>query len=918
MGPTRPEPASYVPDTKYPVPILRTRLHRPQVARDVVLRDALLERLEDGRRLPLTLVSAPAGYGKSTLVSRWLERSAAPGAWLAVDEEDADLRSFLCYLIAAVRTVYADACGETLGLLRAPDLPSPRVLAAQLINDLDDLGEELLLVLDDYHRLRESAVHDVLNDVLAHPPRGLHLVIVGRRDPPLKHRSLRAGRLMNEFRVQDLQLTESETSAFFERALGRRIEPEAVARVHRVTEGWPVGLRLTALVLRHHPDAGQVTEGIAGDPVQLQEYLLEEILTHQPPGMRACLEATSILDRFCAPLCEAVCQAIRGVEELLPSGKEFVQELQTSGLLTVALDERGQWYRFHHLFQDLLRHELKERASADDVAALHRAAARWLETEGLLEEALHHLLEIGEPGEAGGLIVRRRHPYVEGEQWSRIHHWLSLLSAQIVDADPDLLILQARSCDKRGHLNEMGESLDRAEALLESRESLDPDDSRRLGEVLAFRCLLRYHQARGEDALTDAEQALALLPEEAGSERANVMMTLCAAQQMVGRVQQGLEMLYDALQRDATKAPTYHGRLLQTLAFMQWMDADLQGLVRTARTMGEVGREHSLPETTTMAHYFQGAALYHLNELESAAAALRPVADDPHGPSFFMHLMSVEASALIHEAGGRSEVARRLVDALSEHLLRAGNTTYLPHVQALQAALDLRQDRVASAVRWAHAFETGQTTAGYHFSVPETTVARIWLQEGTPDALAKAEALLARLYAFFESTHNIRFRTEVLALQALVHEAKGDRKDADARLEEAIRLALPGGWLRLFADLGPPLVPVLNRVSVDPEGLKYVGRILTAFQAIESTDTPTRGARAASTGRRMLLDPLTERELEVLGLLAERLTNKEIAARLYIAPATVRRHTENIYSKLGVHGRREAVAKAQGLGMLPV
>ena len=315
----------------------------------------MYDRLDEGGQQSLTLVSAPAGYGKSTLVSHWLKTSEGPSAWLSFDETDGDIRTFLSYVVAAVQTVFSEACAETQVQLEALALPPLPVLVGCLGNDLDELEECLVLALDDYHYISEPAVHELVNQLLQHPPGSLQLVLISRHDPPLSLGALRAHGSVTEIRMRDLMFTLAETATFLEQTSGHTVSSPALARLQESTEGWVTGLRLAFLALKHHSDTDAFLLQFGGDARTVQEYLVEEILSQQLPAVRDCLCQTSILNRFCAPLCRAVCmaQCDKGGESLC--GISFIQLLEQGGMLCVNLDERGEWYRYHHLFQELLQ-----------------------------------------------------------------------------------------------------------------------------------------------------------------------------------------------------------------------------------------------------------------------------------------------------------------------------------------------------------------------------------------------------------------------------------------------------------------------------------------------------------------------------------------------------------------------------------
>jgi LuxR family maltose regulon positive regulatory protein len=374
-----------------PFTLLRTKLHKPQISPDLVPRPRLVERLRRGLDRKLTLISAPAGFGKTTLACMWLQDCARPAAWLSLDENDSDLRVFLSYFVAAVQTVFPDACPTTLGVLRAPHLPPLDHMAITLVNEINDLPEPVILVLDDYHAIQDEAVHELVATLIGNLPRHAHLVLASRVDPPWPLALLRAGRQMMELRADDLRFTLDEAQAFLERVVGVDLTSEAVATLEGRTEGWIAALRLAALSMRGETDHAAFVQSFKGTHRDLTDYLTTEVLSQQSQPIQDFLLRTSILDRFCAPLCDAILDDRRStIDEEPPSplSQAILDELDQANLFLVPLDYERRWYRYHHLFQDLLRRRLQAQLNAEELASLHSRASAWLRDNGLIEEAL--------------------------------------------------------------------------------------------------------------------------------------------------------------------------------------------------------------------------------------------------------------------------------------------------------------------------------------------------------------------------------------------------------------------------------------------------------------------------------------------------------------------------------------------------
>jgi ATP/maltotriose-dependent transcriptional regulator MalT/ActR/RegA family two-component response regulator len=413
--------------------ILQTKLHRPALPVDLVPRTQALERLESGRTLPLTLVSAPAGYGKSVLIASWLDRTASASAWLSLDHDDGDLRQFATYVVAAVRGLFPEACEESLGLTKAPGRPPVATLAATLSNELGALKRPLILVLDDYHHIKvDSPVNELLQQVVTRPPGNLHVVVVTRRDPPIPLSLLRSRGQLNEIRMRDLRFAADETRALLDASAGFRLTDEALARMDEQLEGWVAGLCLVALSVRKEQDPNAVLERLQGGVQHAQQYLIHEVIAAQPRQMQSWMLKSGILNRFCGPLCAAVC-AEPGEAVTLTDGDIFVRTLCAENLFVIPLDAAGEWHRYHQLFQELLAAELQRTLSREEIAALHRRASEWFESRDLPDEAIGHALAAGDAERAADIVERHAEAVIQDGRAYVAARWLRQLPPSVVE-----------------------------------------------------------------------------------------------------------------------------------------------------------------------------------------------------------------------------------------------------------------------------------------------------------------------------------------------------------------------------------------------------------------------------------------------------------------------------------------------------
>ncbi len=893
--------------------LLQTKLHQPRVTADLVHRPRLQGALDDGLDHPLILVAAPAGFGKSTLVSAWLETCELPHAWISLDETDNDLGVFLAYLVSAIQTILPDALPETQALLTGISLPVVAVVAQSLLNDLDRLGHDFILALDDYHLIHEKPIHDLLGLLLQHPPQGMHLVIITRLEPPLPLSVLRARHQLAEIRGQDLRFSRAEIAAFVEHALKVSLSDKALAMLAEKTEGWVAGLRLTMLTLRESDDVGSHITGLHAENRYVLDYLMSEVLAQLPPAMRRFLLKTSILDQVCRPLSEALI----GPKDPECQPQAFLVWLQQANMFTVALDTRGEWYRYHHLFQALLRDQLTRQASAEEIAALHTRASAWYARQGLLEKALQHALLGNDTPSAVRLLAEQRHDLMNSEQWQLLQHILDMFPAESVTNYPELILMAAQVAGlKQFDWASILPALDRAESLLAQM----PDQPERAvylrGEIDALRGIYACETVSDpSNVIALTTRALATMPRAWYYMRATSWLYLAVAYQMAGRLDLAYSTLAEGQPEDVTHGAV-HARVAGSRAFIEWMAGDVSAIPQATLEMLAVAKTHQRHETRGWAHYLLSSVAYERNDLATAETHARDLANLRYLGRPMAYLQSAFIDASICQARGQPDQAQQQLDLASDFLRETRSEALGLLVQGFQAELAVRRGDLGAARHWA-------TTIGPflpltlmpYFYAPQMTLPKILLAQDTPASLEQATEVLARLHAFVTATYNTHFTIEVLALQALLHDAQGDEHAALARLQQAVSLAEPGGFIRLFVDLGPRLASLLNRLRQTGVLPGYTGQILQAFGEAAPV-APQPQTAIWILNQTELIEPLTDRELQVLALLAQRLTAKEIARTLVISPLTVKRHASNIYQKLEASGRQEAVATAMRLGLL--
>jgi len=903
--------------------ILQTKLHRPTLPVDLVPRTKVLERLEEGRALPLTLVSAPAGYGKSLSIASWLDSNSCPSAWLALDHDDGDVGQFVTYVVAAVRRLFPDACEESLSLTKAAGRPPVSTVAATLSHELDGLDQRMILVLDDYHNIQtDSAVNELLQQLLTRPPGRLHLVVVTRRDPPIPLSLLRSRGQVNEIRMRDLRFDGDEARALLDASVGFPLTDDALAHVEQELEGWVAGLRLVALSVRKDRDPNAVFERLRGGVQHAQQYLIQEVVGAQPPKVRSWLLKSGILDRFCGPLCAAVC-AEAGDAGTIPDRETFVKTLGDENLFVIPLDTEGEWFRYHQLFQELLAAELKRTASPGEIAALHLRACEWFESRELPDEAIKHALAAGDLERAAHVVERHAQGMMNDGRVYVAARWLAQLPADVVQSRVGLLRAEAWRQYYGMETRALPATLDRIEHLTgEDRAAHDVS-----ADVAALRGWCALVENDGSRALEYSEQALAraAVTHDVASRSLGETVFGLAGQMQGHRERVGRSLTRWLVDRSA-RDPGGEVNLAQTLAFVSYISADPPGTGLLLERARRVATGSGLAKLVPRSDYLDG--LFHLQrgEIEEALPLLGFGKQGKYLHQVRGVMDGLCAQALAYQALGETKQAAAALRSLVE-FVRDSHPSFTPLAEACAVRLALLAGQDDEAAAWLKGGSPPPVEAMlWWFEVPALTWCRALIADGTPSRLREAEARLREHAAVNEAQHNTCQLIGVLCLLAVASARMGEQAEAQFTLGQAVMLAEPGGFVFPFREPGPRMAELLT--GVGEAHAAFVARIFRTFDAREAPGPPAPQAdaahdraaagqpRRAAPTLRPMIEVLTNRELDILELLAERLQNKEIADRLSIAPETVNYHLKHIYQKLNVQSRRQAVSCAIGLGLL--
>jgi LuxR family maltose regulon positive regulatory protein len=885
------------PELRPPGPpqrLLTTKLSAPRLRPSLVARPHLLDRIT-AAAAPLTLVCAPAGYGKSTLVTHWLIAAGIAPAWVSLDPHDDDPFDFFSLVVAAIRTIDPVSLARTQALLEGPLSPSPQAIVGALLADAAHTTRPFVLVLDDYHAITDPAIHAAMGTLLSTLPPTLRFVLITRTAPPLPLARLRGRGEVLDLGPDDLRFTDAEALDLLQRANGLEVTQGEVGSLNDRAEGWVAGLQLVGHVLQ-----GQSPEQVrrfaaefSGNVRSIETYLWEEAIDRQPTAVQTFLLQTSILDRFSGPLGDAV----TGRED----GTATIRTLEQERMFVVALDDVGRWHRYHHLFADVLRERLVEAVGEEEVLGLHRRAARWLEEEGLVEEAARHAVAGRDWERAVRLVERVAADLYEQDRGRLLFEWLRGLPDHVLARSPVLGYYLAFAATRLGRLHQAATPL----RIAEEAWTLSGDRAS-LGLIRLVHALRSFVAQDAASAIALATQALDLLPDDRQDERAHALVYLGTAYFWAG----------DCVKAEATFA---HARTVLEGGRREWLR-----LLEMAFSGGVLVQRGRLPDATVLLRQVCTVAdrqdevqgLHSLHRLGDIYVEWNLLADAEQTLRRADSL-SVETKtptwrgwiglglARAAWARGDAEAAFDELQQAIDHATETGWRKVVRDARALQARFWLATGRLALARRWAEGCDLDPyLPPSYERQVEHLTFVRLLLAD---DLATLALKLLDAIAAHATAQGRHGDLVEIAVLRALAHKQAGDPTAALAALDQALALGEPGGYTRTFAIEGEALAPLLRHAAGRGKHRDYATRLLAA---IEGEASPAVAASADGP------DALSEREAEVLRLVAVGLTNREIGQRLYISEKTVKKHMNNVLGKLQAANRTEAVHQARRLKLI--
>lgn len=915
------------------LPFLKTKIHPPVTRKVLVLKSLLLSRFVEGVHGPLTLVTAPAGFGKTTLVVSALSQCGMPAAWLSLDHADNLLERFLGYLLLTIQRSIPEIGKEAVELLEGSQQAPVEIVLTSLLNNLIDLNQALVLVLDDYHTITHPKIHEVLTFLLDHCPPAFHLVLISRSDPPISLARLRARGQVTEFRASDLRFTQEEAATFFNSQMGLHLNDQEVRALEERTEGWIAGIQMAALSMRDRKDTDRFIATFSGTNRYILDYLLEEVLANQPPEVQRFLLCTSILDRMCAPLCDALLADGTGSEG--PSALEMLAVLERANLFLVSLDDERLWFRYHHLFSDLLRARFRQTHPGLD-EKMHLRASAWFEDNGFAVETIHHALAGNDFNRAAQLVEKNTTLLLARGEMNALMTWISVLPEELRHTRPWLCVHQGYALAFAGRLSEVEPLLQQAEKAASFEKVIAGDPQWFAGAACAVRAMVATMAGRDMDAVQLATQARELLSEEHAWDRSAADWALGYAERSLGHLE------------NATAAFEEMIRLARVMGNIWTLVTGLMDLANVARAQGKLSVARTLFEEALGEASRQGArslgyiarmeaglasVLYEQNQLQMAdqliTAAILHVERWPN-PNHRAYAFAIKSRLrLAQDDPGASMTFMQEADAIRKTEPLSGivrGLTELGPVRLYLAAqksserFDPGEELAATCMNLIHSWaerikewdEVSPDEAGLATALMLVRVQTVDKQAG------KAIVLASRVLQSAQEMENIPIAIEAQVLLALARQSSRPAEEelAFVALEAALQLGQPGGFVRVFLDedlfQNADLLQNLLARWVDRAGehplRSYALFLLKQFPA---------KIEPGQAEPQPIPEPLTHREIEILSWIAQGLSNDAIAQQLVISPGTVKAHTAAIYRKLDVSSRTEAVARARQLHILP-
>ena len=880
--------------------LLKTKLYKPRIPKYFIQRQDLIKKLNPIYNKPLTLVSAPSGYGKSLLISDFLDGYKTSYCWISLNESENNRDLFVQYLVAGIQKMNPEFGKELQSLIASVESAPYSIISSHLINSLSEIENDTIIVLDDFHNIHNEEVLQLINDILEYPPLGLHIIIITRRDPGLPIAAMRSKQLINEIRINDLKFDDENTTKLLQEKFDQSIPDNILKRIKEQFDGWIAGLNLLSISVSSINSLEQQLDKNLHDII-LWQSLAEKLINKQPSKIQHCILSTALMDEFCAELIESFCPENDASFGSKKVGKQVIDLLQQSNMFIISLDDHNQWFRFHHLFQDILNSILHKTFDKVTIQQVHEKAANWFDSENRYHEAIDHFLKADKLSKAIQLFESIRKDLINNGKWRKYEQLFFKFDINKIANEPTLilancwyLVIQAKYPAFFEFLRKVSNSF---EILVGKRDG----HKNMMGEwnvMLAYQTFLLSNDV--PKMAVHAENALRLIDENNRVPIVYAVILKAMHLRIIGKTEEAISFYYSHLNSNPNSV--LNSFLLAGLCYNHWMEFDLDRLNSIGAKLTTIVSENShYMESYAQGYYFLGIAAYVQNDLVYAKTKLEEAYAHRYKTFASARIFTQVALAFTYCDLGNTDKAHTIIEQLKQNSIAERNDYLLNIANAAKAELYIRNGKVNEVIRWLKNYNPGPLTHSHGFYVPRITYIRALMITDGERQLEKALSVLEEWEQFLESVRARNFLVHVYTLKALALHLLKKEEPAILSLELALQLSQNSGAIRNFIDAGPKFVDWYNRIHEQFSDYPISKVVLLALNNDLITDSQI---------------ILSIREEEVLQLMALKLSNKEIGSRLFIAEVTVKRHVTNILKKLNTTNRKKAVVQALKIGIL--
>lgn len=881
--------------------ILKTKLYRPLVTPEHVLRQFLIDLLEKNKYKPFTLVSAGAGYGKSMVLSSWIEQKKNPCAWVSLSEDESELKVFLRYIYYAIVQLYKDALPQLGSFLDNAKLPPFKVIVNTLINELDEIEEPFILVLDDYHLINDNLVHDLINEILNYPTEQMHLVISTRMDPPLRLNNLRAHDRITELRAQDLVFNIDEIIDLYQKAKSVVLEDAVARELERSTEGWITGLKLIAFVPLEKGNENILLKEFSERASWANEFLFEEVFSKQPDWIKEKLLCSSLFQPFSVELLSAVL-----AEDNSEENEKFIDWLLTTNLFIIPLDRENNWFRYHHFFHELLEVQVAKNLDKEKKRVFYHRAAEWCLENNYLEEAIKYSIASGEVAPAIKIIEANRNIEIENDRWHELEKWLQYIPEKFLAQNPVFQLTFAWICYQQTRFLEV---LDIINDLEKNYDILQLKQSYQ-GEVSFFKGMISYFSGEKQKASQYLLLAVQKLEGIKGLILGETELLYALSLQMNGDKEKAIWELQKGIKTAKKTDLMYLTRIQTGMNYAHILSADFLEAKKWSLPMMRVMKESGSAYALSWGYYLDGYIDFNLLRLDKAMNRFQAAIDLRYISDMGISVNAYIGSILCLQIMGSEQSAQDLLEEMLAFVSEIDNRDFLEIVPSYKARYALINGNLTEALDWASTFLADEKDVMSIFlwiEVPIITQVRVLVKNGQEKDLINSLATLDNLLHTIRDVHFECQELDVLLLQALAFYKLQKRSKAQNILKEAVTIASSQSWLRPFVEIGIELFPMLQRLKDEGFQTDFVDIVLEELRPVSKKSIPSATVQhfenPGQSGMKERLSHLTQRELETVKWLAHGLRNKEIADKMYISVGAVKKHLYRSYQKLEVPNR---------------